>query len=83
MYAGIESKASAPISVFCGASLNHQHATLIDLTKNPYTLIFFTDNASLNKGGLRLHSSTAYPISGEYRNIYPQTHIETTSRPQE
>ena len=56
---------------------------MIDLTKNPYTLVFFVDNASLNKGGLRLHSSTAYPISGEYRNIYPQTHIETTSQPQE
>jgi hypothetical protein len=52
---------------------------MIDLTKNPYEFVYFTDNASLNAGGLRLHMSTAYPISGEFRNLYPQTHITRSS----
>ena len=52
---------------------------MIDLTKNPYEFVYFIDNASLNAGGLRLHMSTAYPISGEFRNLYPQTHITKSS----
>lgn len=52
---------------------------MIDLTKNPYEFVYFTDNSSLNAGGLRLHMSTAYPISGEFRNLYPQTHITRSS----
>ena len=56
---------------------------VINLRKDPYTLVFFTDNASLNAGGMRLHSSTAYPVTDEARNAYPQTDIVDTKQVQE
>jgi hypothetical protein len=56
---------------------------VINLKKDPYTLVFFTDNASLNAGGMRLHSSTGYPITDEARNAYPQTDIVDTKQTQE
>jgi hypothetical protein len=56
---------------------------MINLSKTPFTFIFFNDNKSLNAGGLRLHSSTAYPITTDLRNAYPQTSVIPTSRAQE
>lgn len=56
---------------------------VINLRKDPYTLVFFTDNASLNAGGMRLHASTGYPITDEARNAYPQTDIVDTKQAQE
>ena len=55
----------------------------INLAKDPYTFVFFTDNASLNAGGMRLHSSTGYPIAGDVRDAYPQTNIVDTTQAQE
>lgn len=55
----------------------------INLAKNPYTFVFFTDNKSLNAGGMRLHSSTGYPIAVDFRDAYPQTDIVDTSQAQE
>lgn len=55
---------------------------MINLAKNPYEFIFFTDNKSLNDGGLRLHTSTAYPITNDPRNAYPQTKVQATSQEQ-
>lgn len=55
----------------------------INLAKDPYTFVFFTDNKSLNAGGMRLHSSTGYPIAGDFRDAYPQTDIVDTSQAQE
>jgi hypothetical protein len=55
---------------------------MINLSKNPYEFIFFTDNKSLNDGGLRLHSSTAYPVTNDPRNAYPQTKVQTTGQEQ-
>jgi len=55
----------------------------INLAKDPYTFVFFKDNAALNAGGLRLHSSTGYPIAGDYRDAYPQTDIVDTTQAQE
>ena len=56
---------------------------MINLSKDPFTFVFFTDNTSLNAGGMRLHSSTAYPITNDPRNAYPQTNIVDTTRTQE
>lgn len=56
---------------------------MIDLSKEPFTFIFFTDNKSLNAGGIRLHVSTAYPVTNDPRNAYPQTKLQTTSQSQE
>jgi len=55
----------------------------INLAKNPYTFVFFTDNKSLNAGGMRLHSSTGYPIAVDFRDAYPQTDIVDTAQAQE
>lgn len=55
---------------------------MIDLSKQPFTFVFFNDNESLNAGGLRLHSGTAYPVTNEPRNAYPQINIKTTSQSQ-
>lgn len=55
----------------------------INLKKEPYTFVFFTDNKSLNAGGMRLHASTAYPITNDPLNAYPQTNIVDTSQAQE
>jgi hypothetical protein len=55
----------------------------INLAKDPYTFVFFTDNKSLNAGGMRLHSGTGYPIAADFRDAYPQTDIVDTSQPQE
>lgn len=55
----------------------------INLAKDPYTFVFFTDNASLNAGGMRLHSSTGYPIASDVRDAYPQTNIVDTKQAQE
>lgn len=73
------------------ANLNNYTATktedkgmlMINIAKDPYTFVFFTDNASLNAGGMRLHSKTAYPVTNDPRNAYPQTQIVDTSRAQE
>jgi len=54
----------------------------INLAKDPYTFVFFTDNKSLNAGGMRLHSSTAYPIAVDFRDAYPQTDIQDTAQAQ-
>jgi hypothetical protein len=55
-----------------------------NLSNDPFTVTFFNDNQSLNQGGLRLHISTAYPISTDpQRAAYPQTAITQTSRPEE
>lgn len=56
---------------------------MINLAKEPYTFVFFTDNKSLNAGGMRLHSSTGYPITNDPRNAYPQTNIVPTAQQQE
>jgi hypothetical protein len=55
----------------------------VNLAKNPYTFVFFTDNKSLNAGGMRLHSKTGYPIAADFRDAYPQTDIVDTSQAQE
>jgi len=85
--AGNESQAKQRYAV---ANLNNYMAQkddigilMIDLTKDPYSFVFFTDNKSLNAGGLRLHSSTAYPISNDPRYIYPQIHVQSTKQQQE
>lgn len=74
------------------ANLNNYTATkkedagilMINIKKNPYTFVFFNDNASLNAGGMRLHSKTAYPITNDpNRNAFPQTDIQDTQRSQE
>lgn len=54
----------------------------INLKKEPYTFVFFTDNKSLNAGGMRLHASTAYPITNDPLNAYPQTNIVDTAQAQ-
>ena len=54
----------------------------INLAKDPYTFVFFKDNASLNAGGMRLHSSTGYPIAADFRDAYPQTDIVDTAQAQ-
>lgn len=55
---------------------------MINLSKEPFTFVFFDDNDSLNAGGLRLHSGTAYPITNDPRNAYPQINIKPTSKSQ-
>ena len=54
----------------------------INLKKDPYTFVFFTDNKSLNAGGMRLHAGTAYPITNDVLNAYPQTDIVDTTQSQ-
>jgi len=73
------------------ANLNNYTATktedagilMINIKNNPFTFVFFNDNATLNAGGMRLHSSTAYPITNDpNRNAFPQTHIVDTQQAQ-
>ncbi len=54
----------------------------IDLTSKPATFTFFTDNASLNKGGLRLNIGTVYPIATNEQYAFPQTSIVKTGQEQ-
>ena len=54
----------------------------INLTAKPTTFTFFTDNASLNAGGLRLQIATAYPVSSGEQNAFPQTSIVATAQTQ-
>lgn len=54
----------------------------IDLTSKPATFTFFTDNASLNKGGLRLNIGTVYPVSSNEQYAFPQTSIVKTGQTQ-
>ncbi len=54
----------------------------IDLTSKPATFTFFTDNASLNKGGLRLNIGTVYPVSSNEQYAFPQTSIVKTGQEQ-
>lgn len=54
----------------------------IDLTASVPTFTYFTDNASLNAGGLRLQIDTAYPIANDPQYAYPQTSIVKTAREQ-
>jgi hypothetical protein len=56
---------------------------MINLSKSPFSFVFFNDNDSLNAGGLRLHMKTAYPVTNEPRNAYPQTSLVVTKRSQE
>lgn len=55
----------------------------INLTKTPFSFVFFTDNQTLNAGGMRLHAGTAYPVTNNPRYLYPQTDIVDTSVAQE
>jgi hypothetical protein len=52
----------------------------IDLTKSPYTTVFFRDNAELNAGGMRLHADTFYPITSDARYAYPQFSVVDSKR---
>ncbi|NBP00007.1 MAG: hypothetical protein EBU90_07725 [Proteobacteria bacterium] len=54
----------------------------ISLNKIPNTFTFFTDNASLNEAGFRLHVSTFYPVTKNPEYAYPQTSIVPTSQAQ-
>lgn len=54
----------------------------IDLTSTPASFTFFTDNTSLNQGGLRLNIGTVYPISSNEQYAFPQTRIVPTSQEQ-
>lgn len=54
----------------------------IDLAAKPATFTFFTDNDSLNKGGLRLNIDTVYPISSNEQYAFPQTSIVKTGQAQ-
>ena len=54
----------------------------IDLTAKPATFTFFTDNTSLNKGGLRLNIGTVYPITSNEQYAFPQTSIVKTGQAQ-
>jgi hypothetical protein len=54
----------------------------IDLTTSPETFTFFTNNQSLNKGGLRLNISTVYPVSSNEQYAFPQTSIVKTGQEQ-
>lgn len=54
----------------------------IDLTAKPATFTFFTDNTSLNKGGLRLNIGTVYPVSSNEQYAFPQTSIVKTGQAQ-
>ena len=73
------------------AALNNYMATktddkgilVINLRRDPYTFVFFNDNASLNAGGMRLHAGTIYPITNDARYAYPQTDIVDTSQAQD
>jgi len=85
--AGNESQAKQRYAI---ANLNNYMAQkddigilAINLKQQPYTFVFFTDNKSLNEGGMRLHSSTAYPIAVDFRDAYPQTDVVDTSQKQE
>ena len=54
----------------------------IDLTAKPATFTFFTDNTSLNKGGLRLNIGTVYPVTSNEQYAFPQTSIVKTGQSQ-
>jgi hypothetical protein len=54
----------------------------IDLTAKPATFTFFTDNASLNQGGLRLNIGTVYPVTSNEQYAFPQTSIVKTGQAQ-
>lgn len=54
----------------------------IDLTAKPASFTFFTDNASLNKGGLRLNIGTVYPVTTNEQYAFPQTSIVKTAQSQ-
>lgn len=75
--------AVACLNNYMAAKVEDKGMLVINLTKNPFSFVFFTDNKSLNAGGMRLHAGTAYPVSNDPRYIYPQTDIVDTSRAQE
>lgn len=75
--------AVANLNNYTASKTEDKGILMIDLSKEPYTFVFFTDNKSLNAGGMRLHSSTGYPITNDPRNAYPQTKIVSTSQAQE
>jgi hypothetical protein len=75
--------AVACLNNYMKAKVEDKGMLVINLTKNPFTFVFFTDNQSLNAGGMRLHANTAYPVTNDPRNAYPQTDIVDTSRAQE
>ena len=74
--------AVACLNNYMTAKVDDEGMLVINLNKNPFTFVFFTDNQSLNAGGMRLHASTAYPVTNDPRNAYPQTDIVDTSRAQ-
>jgi hypothetical protein len=75
--------AVACLNNYMAAKVHDKGMLVINLTKNPFSFVFFTDNQTLNAGGMRLHASTAYPVTNDPRNAYPQTDIVDTSRAQE
>lgn len=75
--------AVACLNNYMAAKVEDKGMLVINLTKNPFSFVFFTDNQTLNAGGMRLHASTAYPVTNDPRNAYPQTDIVDTSRAQE
>ena len=54
----------------------------IDVAKPPITFTFFNDFKSLVSSGLRLDSSTAYPVSSDARLVYPPTKVVATTKEQ-
>jgi hypothetical protein len=65
--------------------MNHKNNAgilYIDLTSKIPQFTYFTDNASLNAGGLRLHVDTCYLITNEFQYLYPQTRIVPTGKDQ-
>jgi len=75
--------AVACLNNYMKAKVDDKGMLVINLTKNPFTFVFFTDNASLNAGGMRLHAKTAYPIANNTRYVYPQVDVVDTSQAQE
>jgi hypothetical protein len=65
--------------------MNHKNDAgilYINLTSKVPQFTYFTDNASLNSGGLRLHVDTTYLITNELQYLYPQTKIVPTGQEQ-
>jgi hypothetical protein len=54
----------------------------IDLSSLPITFTFFTNNQSLNKGGMRLNIETAYPVSSNEQYAFPKITIVKSEKEQ-
>lgn len=75
--------AVACLNNYMKAKAEDKGMLVINLNRNPFSFVFFTDNQSLNAGGMRLHAGTAYPVANDPRYIYPQTDIVDTTKAQE